>query len=390
MKHEAATPPTHRPTQLPRRWFQPAALLLALLLLAACAAAQEDGVDLEVVATGLASPVGVTTGLEGPALYVLEQGGTVRVVEDGTVRPEPFLDISNGDFRAGGEQGLLGLAFHPDHPGEVFVHYTDAAGDTVLSRMPVRDGHAVPGEETRMLTVAQPYGNHNGGQLAVGPDGMLYLALGDGGSGGDPHGHGQDPHTLLGTILRLDPSGDPVAIPPDNPFADGEDGAPEVWHYGLRNPWRFSFDPATGDMWIADVGQNRTEEVNRVPDDDGEGGLNFGWNVMEGDRCYTGDDCDPTGTVLPVVSYDHADGWGQSVTGGHVYRGSNVPSLQGAYVFGDYVGGTLLVARRADDDTWRAELLSDAGFPVSSFGLDADGEVLVTDHDGRLLRIVAP
>ncbi|MDZ7801507.1 MAG: PQQ-dependent sugar dehydrogenase [Trueperaceae bacterium] len=389
MKHEAANPPTRQRTLSSKRWFQPAALLLAGLLLSACAAAQGDGVELEVVADGLASPVGVTTGPNGHALYVLEQGGTVRVVEDGTVRPEPFVDISKGDFRSGGEQGLLGLAFHPNHPSEVFVHYTDAAGGTVLSRMPVREGRAVPGEETRMLTVAQPYGNHNGGQLAVGPDGMLYMALGDGGSGGDPHGHGQNPNTLLGTLLRLDPGGDPVAIPPDNPFADGEDGAPEVWHYGLRNPWRFSFDPATGDLWIADVGQNRTEEVNRVAAG-GEGGLNFGWNVMEGDRCYADDGCDPTGTVLPVVTYDHADGWGRSVTGGHMYRGSGVPSLRGAYVFGDYVGGTLLVARRTGDDTWQAELLLDAGFPVSSLGVDADGEVLITDHDGRLLRIVAP
>lgn len=367
-----------------------AALALSLPTIAAGQSAPTVG--FETVASGFERPLGVVR--NGELLYVLEQTGAVRIVDDGEVRAEPFLDLSDR-VSTGGERGLLGLALGPvpvgpDGPEEAFVHYTDTAGDTVLARMPIRDGRADPSAATVMLRQAQPYGNHNGGQLAFGPDGMLYLGLGDGGSGGDPLRAGQDPSTLLGSLLRLDVSADPYAIPAGNPFADGG-GRPEIWALGLRNPWRFSFDDATGDLWIADVGQNAVEEVNRLPAD-AEGGANFGWSVLEGDRCFRQDDCDRSGTVPPVAVYDHDDGLGRSVTGGHVYRGAALPSLQGAYVFGDYVGGTVMLVRQLGGagQPVAPTLLARPGFPVASFGLDADDELLVVDYGGRLLRMVAP
>jgi len=371
-----------------------ASLALSLPMMAACQSAPTAGfenVGFETVASGFERPLGVVP--NGDLLYVLEQTGAIRIVDGGEVLPEPFLDLSDR-VSTGGERGLLGLALGPlpvgpDGPEEAFVHYTDTAGDTVLARMPIRDGRAALDAATVMLRQEQPYGNHNGGQLAFGPDGMLYLGLGDGGSGGDPLRAGQDPDTLLGKLLRLDVSGAPYAIPEDNPFADGG-GRPEIWALGLRNPWRFSFDTASGDLWIADVGQNTTEEVNLLPAG-AEGGANFGWSVLEGDRCFRADDCDRSGTVPPIAVYDHDDGLGRSVTGGHVYRGAALPSLDGAYVFGDFVGGTVMLVRPPGDDERPVAptLLARPGFPVASFGLDADRELLIVDYGGRLLRLVA-
>lgn len=371
-----------------------ASLVLSLSMMAAGQSAptvELETVGFETVASGFERPLGVVP--DGDVLYVLEQGGTIRIVRDGEVLPEPFLDLSDR-VSTGGERGLLGLALGPvpvgpDGPDEAFVHYTDKAGDTVLARMPIRDGRAALDAATVMLRQEQPYGNHNGGQLAFGPDGMLYLGLGDGGSGGDPLRAGQDPDTFLGKLLRLDVSGDPYAIPEDNPFAGGG-GRPEIWALGLRNPWRFSFDTATGDLWIADVGQNTTEEVNRLPAG-AEGGANFGWSVLEGDRCFRQDECDRSGTVPPVAVYDHDEGLGRSVTGGHVYRGAALPSLDGAYVFGDFVGGTVMIVRQLGGagQPVAPTLLARPGFPVASFGLDADGELLIVDYGGRLLRLVA-
>jgi glucose/arabinose dehydrogenase len=363
------------------RWLS---LLLATV---ACAAAQPlPDVAFEPVAEGFVRPLGVVAFAD--ALYVIEQGGTVRVVEDGAVRPEPFLDLTDR-VSTGGERGLLGLAFAGDPAGsaapeEAFVHWTDRDGNTVLARMPVREGRADPEAATVMLRQEQPYGNHNGGQLAFGPDGMLYLGLGDGGSGGDPLRAGQDPDTLLGKLLRLDVSGDPYAVPDDNPFADGG-GRPEIWALGLRNPWRFSFDEATGDLWIADVGQNRTEEVDLLPAG-AAGGADFGWSTLEGDRCFREEGCDASGTVPPLATYDHGDGLGRSITGGYVYRGDALPSLRGRYLFGDFVGGVVMTV--AEDDP-EVRVLARPGFAISSFGLDAGGELLVLDYgDGRLLRMV--
>jgi glucose/arabinose dehydrogenase len=367
-----------------------AALVLALWTLAALAAGQER-IALEPVASGFERPLGVVAA--GDALYVLEQTGRVRVVRDGRVEDQPFLDLRDRVSR-GGERGLLGLAFAPAGdavPSEVFVHLTDPSGDTLLLRMPVVEGRAVVEQAREMLRLEQPYGNHNGGQLAIGPDGMLYLGLGDGGSAGDPLRAGQDLTTWLGKILRLDPVGDPYAIPSDNPFAAGG-GEPEIWVSGLRNPWRFSFDAATGDLWIADVGQNETEEIDRLAPDEAAG-ADLGWSTLEGDRCFRSADCDRSGTVAPVAVYRHADGLGRSVTGGYVYRGDGVPDLTGRYVFGDFVGGTILAidADAGQDGPVAPTLLARAGFAISSFGVDGDGELLVLDYQGgRLLRIVTP
>lgn len=387
--------PSHRfrPALLPLRSGRRAlhaALVLVLAALTTLALGQTE-IALDPVARGFERPLGVVAA--GDALYVLEQTGRVRVVRDGQVEATPFLDL-RGQVSRGGERGLLGLAFGPDGaevPTEAFVHLTDPAGDTLLLRMPIEDGRAVPERAREMLRLEQPYGNHNGGQLAIGPDGMLYLGLGDGGSGGDPLRAGQDLSTWLGKILRLDPAGDPYAVPADNPYAAGG-GEPEIWVSGLRNPWRFSFDAATGDLWIADVGQNDTEEIDRLAPGEAAG-ADLGWSTLEGDRCFRSADCDRSGTVPPVAVYRHADGLGRSVTGGYVYRGDAVPELTGRYVFGDFVGGTILAidADAGRDGPVAPTLLARAGFAISSFGLDADGELLVLDYQGgRLLRIVAP
>jgi glucose/arabinose dehydrogenase len=358
-----------------------------LLLLAACAAGQPlPDVALEEVASGFERPLGVVTDGVSERLYVLEKGGAVRVVEDGQVRSAPFLDLRDR-VSTRSERGLLGLAFAPvpaggAGPTEVFVHYSDLDGDTVLLRAPLTDGRPDLAEATVMLRQEQPYPNHNGGELAFGPDGMLYLGLGDGGSGGDPLRAGQDTTTLLGKLLRLDVSASPYAIPDDNPFAQGG-GEPEIWALGLRNPWRFSFDPPTGDLWIADVGQNRTEEVNRLAGNR-PAGADFGWSTLEGDRCFRQEGCDRSGAVPPLATYDHDEGLGQSVTGGYVYRGEALPALQGAYVFGDFVGGTVMAVRAGDP---QVRLLARPNVAIASFGVDPDGELLVVDFGGRLLRI---
>src|SRR5690554_5603567 len=312
-----------------------ALLLAAVLCLVACAAAppETDGEPkLIEVAGGFSSPVSIAHA-DDDRLFIVEKGGTISILQDGAKVEEPFLDI-RGDVSTSGEQGLLGLAFPEDfgQTGLFYVYYTDTNGDSVLSRFASDEQVADRGSEQVLLTQSQPFGNHNGGQLALGPDGYLYLGLGDGGSGGDPQGNGQDLGTFLGKLLRIDVSGDGYTVPDDNPFVGREGAAPEVWAYGLRNPWRFSFDAATGDLYIADVGQNAFEEVNLQPADSA-GGENYGWNVMEAESCYqprTG--CDTSGLVLPIISYPHSSEWGASISGGYVYRGSALPDLAGAYV----------------------------------------------------------
>jgi glucose/arabinose dehydrogenase len=236
--------------------------------------------------------------------------------------------------------------------------------------------------------VAQPFGNHNGGHLAFGPDGYLYISLGDGGSAGDPMENGQNPNTLLGTILRIDvDGGDPYAIPADNPFANGGEGAPEVWAYGLRNVWRFSFDSLTGEMYMGDVGQNRWEEINVQPA--GEGGQNYGWNVFEATHPYSGGAA-PADAVMPVTEYQHINGH-CSVTGGYVYRGENIPTLQGAYLYGDFCSGQIWSAYRDESDTWQAAPLVDTPYTISSFGQGEAGELYLvhfgdSNVPGQVLR----
>lgn len=344
---------------------------------------------LEEVATGLSAPLLVTAPEDADGIWVVEQTGTVRILGSGA--PATYLDISDR-VRAQGEQGLLGLAFHPDHAdnGRVFVHYSGANGETVLSEFSGSARSADPSSEQLLLTVSQPAANHNGGSVVFGPDGMLYLALGDGGAAGDLFGNGQDPGTLLGAILRLDVSSPgEYSIPEDNPFADADGGAAEVFAYGLRNPYRIAFGP-DGTLYIADVGQNAVEEVNAIPLDDAAGS-NFGWPILEGTRCFQQEGCDPDGTVLPMLDYTHAATGGCSVIGGEVYDGTLLPGLAGHYFFSDLCAGflrSILVedGELQDERDWTDEV-SELG-RVLSIGRDATGELYVTEQNGRVLKLV--
>lgn len=296
----------------------------------------------------------------------------------------------------GSEQGLLGLAFHPDYStnGRFFVHYSDeGSGDTVIAEYGAALGADIAEtEERRLLVVDQPYSNHNGGMISFGPnDGYLYIALGDGGSGGDPDGNGQDNTTLLGSMLRIDVDGaEPFAIPSDNPYADSANGPgdprPEIWAYGLRNPWRFSFDAANGDIYIGDVGQNRFEEIDYQPAASA-GGENYGWNTMEASSCYpSGNGCDRDGLVLPIAEYDRSGG-ACSVTGGYVYRGSCLTDLQGLYFYADICSNQLWSIDRdgGGEPVAREELLASR---ISSFGEDGFGELYITSHSGAVYKVI--
>jgi glucose/arabinose dehydrogenase len=354
-----------------------------------------DALRLEQFAEGLDAPIGLTSAGDGSGrLYVNEQAGRVRIVEkDGSLREQPFVDLTDR-VGSGGERGLLGLAFHPRYADNrrLFVNYTDRDGNTVISELTASaDGlSADPASEKVLLQVEQPYANHNGGELAFGPDGYLYIGLGDGGSAGDPHGNGQNRDVLLGKLLRIDvdatpTDGKPYAIPADNPFAAGG-GAPEVWAYGLRNPWRFSFDVQTGDLYIGDVGQGQWEEIDRQPAGS-PGGENYGWNVMEGRHCYGATSCDQRPYLPPIAEYSH-EGGNCSVTGGEVYRGTAQPELAGIYVFGDYCSGRLFTLNVDEGTIVPKEVLkSDAA--ISSFGTAEDGEIYLTDQSsGRLYHVV--
>ena len=353
------------------------------------------GARLEEVATGLSVPLYLTSPSgDASRLFIVEKTGAIRIVKDGVLLPDPFLDLTQR-VSNGPEQGLLGLAFHPAFAssGIFVVHYTDLAGNTALSRFLTSStdpDRADPSSETTILTAAQPYSNHNGGQVAFGPDGFLYLGLGDGGSSGDPGNRGQDLSELLGSILRINLDSEiPYGVPADNPFAGQPDARPEVWSYGLRNPWRFSFDRATGDLYIADVGQSLREEINVSPVAEGAGrGVNYGWSVMEGSACLGGSGCDRSGLALPTLEYGHREGC--SVTGGYVYRGSAIPTLQGHYFYGDFCGGWVRSFRYAEGEvmdrtSWPS--LSPGG-AIVSFGEDAAGELYVLVAEGRVLKIV--
>ena len=354
------------------------------------------GLTLEPVVSGLSDPLAVTHAADASGrLFVAEQGGRIRIVRDGTLVDEPFLDISKR-ISAGGERGLLGLAFHPDYPTDprFFVNYTDPNGDTRVASFtvdPATPDLADPGSEVRLLSIGQPYANHNGGALAFGPDGFLYIATGDGGSGGDPHGNGQSLETLLGKILRIDVNptegSKAYAIPADNPFVGDAGTLPEIFVYGLRNPWRMSFDRATGDLWIGDVGQGAWEEIDVVRA--GTSGQNFGWNLMEGAHCFRpAEGCEDPSLVLPVTEYTR--NLGSTVIGGVVYRGSDQPALVGGYVFADYGSGNVFLIDAATDGPTDPVLALESGATLSSFGEDEAGEVYATDlASGELLRVVA-
>jgi len=351
-------------------------------------------VGLETVVDGLDAPLAVTSAGDGSGrIFVTEQGGQIRIVRDGTLVASPFLDISTR-ITSGGERGLLGLAFHPDFPTDprIFVNYTDANGDTQVSSFrvdPTRPDAADPSSEVKILHIAQPYANHNGGAVVFGPDGFLYIATGDGGSGGDPHGNGQSLTTLLGKILRIDidrtDSAKPYAIPPGNPFVGTAGALPEIYLYGLRNPWRISFDRATGDLWMGDVGQSAWEEVDVARA--GTRGQNYGWNIMEGNHCYQPPGgCITTGLTLPVAEYSHDAGC--TVIGGYVYRGSAQPALAGGYLFGDYCSGTIWAIDPSQDVLRPPTVVLKGTASLSSFGEDEAGELYATDIGGGRLLLV--
>ena len=348
-------------------------------------------VHLEVAASGLNFPLDLTAPPGDSRLFIAEKGGAIRIVKNGSLLPTPFLNISSLVSR-GGEQGLLGLAFHPQYAGNgfFFVDYTDLAGNTQIVRYRVSSNpdSADPGSATPIINVDQPYSNHNGGGLVFGPDGYLYIALGDGGAGGDPQGHGQNRTDLLGSLLRIDiNSGSPYSIPASNPYAGHATFRRELWNYGLRNPWRFSFDRSTGDLYIGDVGQDSREEID-VTASGSRGGENYGWRIMEGNSCYPGGSCNRTGLVLPALDYGHGDGC--SVTGGYVYRGPAISGLQGTYFYSDYCEGWVRSFRyqngqATNKQEWPA--LSGKG-NVSSFGQDAAGELYLLVSSGTVYRLV--
>jgi glucose/arabinose dehydrogenase len=357
--------------------------------LAAETYAPATGLRLERVADGLESPVHLTSPPGDPRLFVVEQRGRIRIIARGRLLPRPFLDLTDR-VGYGGERGLLSVAFHRDYAtnGLLFVNYTDRAGDTRVERYRVtaNPDRADSTSGVLLLRVVQPFANHNGGHILFGPDRMLWIGMGDGGSAGDPMGHGQNPQTLLGAILRIDVDhGTPYAIPRDNPFADGRRGRPEIWAIGVRNPGRMWIDDSTRALYVADVGQNQWEELDVVPL--ARGGLNFGWNLMEGNHRYRGFDR-PDGLVAPLLEYSHRDGC--SVTGGLVYRGRRVPALRGAYLFSDYCRGWLRSfrvenGRAVDLREWKVPSLAGA----TSFGRDADGEAYVLVQSGVVWRIAA-
>jgi len=342
---------------------------------------------LSQVAQDLSAPLLVTHAADGSGrLFIVEKTGAIRVLADGRLLEQPFLDIADRISSLGYEQGLLGLAFPPDFAASslFFVNYTDTDGDTVIARFRVTSDPnlADAGSEFRVLEIDQPAANHNGGHIAFGPDGYLWIGTGDGGGANDRYGNGQNADTLLGKMLRLDVTNDlaqPYAIPADNPWVDadwrGRDMRDEVWALGLRNPWRYTFDRSTGDLWIADVGQNQIEEVNVVRFGSA-GGLNFGWPVMEGAACFQVAGCDQAGLKLPVTTYNHGGG-DCSVTGGYVYRGTQYPALKGVYVYGDFCSGRIWGLDAANPGA--PMLLLETRSSLSSFGEDEAGEVYITD-----------
>jgi glucose/arabinose dehydrogenase len=350
-------------------------------------------VALQQVASGLAFPLYLTAPPGDPRLFIVERGGTIRVVQNGALLPTPFLDLS-AKVSTAGEQGLLGLAFDPQYAsnGRFVVDYTDLAGDTRVSLFRVSQDPNVAdlSSELAVLGVDQPFTNHNGGQVLFGRDGYLYVMLGDGGSAGDPGDRGQSLGDLLGSILRIQPlENGGYTVPADNPFVGLPDVRAEIWSSGLRNPWRVDLDPVTGDLYVADVGQGRWEEVSVATAAEGAGrGVNFGWRIMEGPECFGTASCDQRGLQLPVVAYDHEDGC--SITGGFVYRGSALPALQGHYFYSDFCAGFVRSFRLEDGvavDQYQWAALA-PGANVPGFGRDAAGELYILGTNGTVYRIV--
>jgi glucose/arabinose dehydrogenase len=371
--------------------------LFCCIFLVSCSLVWADSRFTPLV-TEVNQPVGVTNAGDGSnRLFVIEKDGLIRVVENGQLLSEPFLDVSafiTPEPRS--EQGLLGLAFHPDYKenGTFFIYYTEAAkkeneaANTVVARYQVSSNanKADPASAKIILTIEQPFWNHNGGHIAFGPDGYLYIGTGDGGDGGDPQQNAENLTSLLGKLLRLDVNADTYSVPETNPWKAESGAATEIWAYGLRNPWKFSFDRATGDLYIGDVGQDLFEEINVQPASS-KGGENYGWNDMEGLHCFgETPDCDSSKYVLPILEYPHGED-GVSVTGGFVYRGKDISELQGAYIYADFASGRIWLARN-NEGVWSKELLEQTTFGVSSFGEDEAGEMYLTDfNNGVLYRL---
>ncbi|MDQ4098612.1 MAG: PQQ-dependent sugar dehydrogenase [Actinomycetota bacterium] len=349
---------------------------------------------------GVSRPTAMAVRPDDDGIYVAEKGGRVRLIPRGqTASPgaadgTPVLDLS-GQVSNGSEQGLLGLTFSPDG-GKLYVNYTDTRGDTQVVEYAFADGRADTGSRRVLLSVDQPFANHNGGEVVFGPDGKLYIGFGDGGSQGDPNNRAQNLGDLLGKLLRIDPTpsgSTPYTVPADNPFVGRSGARPEVWMYGLRNPWRFSWDRATRDLWIADVGANASEEIDFLAAGSPVG-ANFGWSLLEGTRSVKGDN--PPGGILPIFEYDHSGG-ACSVTGGYVYRGTRVPTLRGVYVYGDACSGQVWGLTQAGGElTGQAELSlpgldgsGAGGYTISSFGEDAAGELYLLDLGGGVYRFEA-
>jgi glucose/arabinose dehydrogenase len=328
---------------------------------------------------------------ENKRWYIVEQEGTIQRVskdKDG-ISVELFADIRDRVI-AGGEKGLLGMAFHPLYKTNkhVFLSYTgkNKSGEltSYISRFSVNKSGTklLPDSEQIILSVAQPYGNHNGGHIVFGADGYLYIGLGDGGSAGDPKNNGQNIQTLLGALLRIDiDTSKPYAIPKDNPLVIGSSGRPEIYAWGLRNPWRWSFDRKTNTLWLADVGQNRWEEVNII-----RKGMNYGWNIREGEHCYRDNECRTAGLIAPVIEYTHKEG--NSITGGYVYRGNAIPQLQGMYIYGDFGSGRIWGANSDTKTLSPRPLFENTGLHISSFAEDRDGELYVLDYfTGKIFKL---
>ena len=378
-------------------------LMIAFPSLVHAAACVEPGVQAPIPAVkfvelirGLKSPTDLVSAFDGsPRLFVLEQAGTVRVIDQQQLRKQAFLDLrSKVDY--GGEKGLLGIAFHPQYKsnGYFFVNYTASIDEqlyTFVSRFSRRNAStADPASEVVLLKIEQPYANHNGGKIAFGPDGFLYIGMGDGGSANDPHGHGQNLKTLLGALLRIDVDtravGRNYGIPKHNPFVGKAFALPEIYAYGLRNPWRFSFDAAVSRLYLADAGQDEVEEINVI-----EKGGNYGWNIMEGDGCTStvNPTCAKKGLKLPIQVYRHPEGF--SVTGGFVYRGTAIPALCGVYLYADYVTKRLWGLRYDGARVPLNKLITTLPYSVSSFGEDQQRELYLLDHSGgKVIKIVSP
>jgi glucose/arabinose dehydrogenase len=337
------------------------------------------------VASGFVSPIDIQFTDDGSGrMFIIEQDGRIRIVQNGQMLDPPLLDIISKVNSQGNEQGLLGLAFHPNFKQNpyFYVNYIDLNGNTVIARFTVNGNIADPASEKVLLHVQQPFANHNGGKMTFGPGGYLYIGLGDGGSEGDPNRTAQNTNLLLGKILRIDVDhGDPYAIPTDNPFVNGG-GKPEIWEYGLRNPWRFSFDKANGDLYIGDVGQNTWEEVDVVPAN--AGGLNFGWSYYEGMHPYKGDPSSNVNFTFPVTEYSHAVG-GCAIIGGYVYRGA-MKEWGGIYFYGDECSGKIWGLIHTHSG-WESQVMFETGANITTFGQDQAGEIYFADRKGTIYRL---